>query len=89
MGDINKAIENLKKAMEGDNAEEIKRLADELTQSSHKLAETMYSKASQQQAPGGGGAGSGGAGSGGAGSGGAGPRKDEDVVDADFEEVKK
>jgi molecular chaperone DnaK len=80
-GDINRAIENLKKAMEGDNAEEIKRLADELTQSSHKLAETMYSKASQQQAPGGGGPGSS--------SGGAGPRKDEDVVDADFEEVKK
>jgi molecular chaperone DnaK len=80
-GDINRAIENLKKAMEGDNAQEIKRLADELTQSSHKLAETMYSKASQQQAPGGGGAGTT--------SGDASPRKDENVVDADFEEVKK
>jgi hypothetical protein len=40
----------------------------------------MYSKASQQQAAGGGA---------GYASGGAGPRKDEDVVDADFEEVKK
>ncbi|MGD2126030.1 MAG: molecular chaperone DnaK [Desulfobacteraceae bacterium] len=76
--EINTAIENLKKAMEGDNAEEIKRLSDELTQASHKLAETMYSQATQE-------AQAGAAGS----EGGAGPSKDEDVVDADFEEVKK
>lgn len=77
--DIHQAIENLKKAMEGDNVEEIKRLSETLTQSSHKLAEAMYAKASQQQTqqtgqeagPQGGG------------------QKDEDVVDADFEEVKK
>jgi molecular chaperone DnaK len=77
-GEINTAIENLKKAMETDNVEEIKRLADELTQASHKLAETMYSQAAQQ--------------SGGAGGGPEAPSgasKDEDVVDADFEEVKK
>jgi molecular chaperone DnaK len=43
-GDINRAIENLKKAMEGDNAEEIKRLADELTQSSHKLQKPRLPK---------------------------------------------
>jgi len=82
-GDINKAIEKLKKAMEGDNAEEIKRLTEELTQASHKLAEAMYAKASaeqqaQQQS------------SAGASSG---PSKgktgDDDVVDADFEEVHK
>jgi molecular chaperone DnaK len=76
--DIQQSIERLRKAMEGDDVQEIKRLADELTQASHKLAETMYSKASQQgqqaggEPPPGGGAG-----------------KDEDVVDADFEEVKK
>ena len=75
--EINTAIENLKKAMETDNAEEIKRLADELTQASHKLAETMYSQAARQAG-----------GTGGA-EAGAGPSKDEDVVDADFEEVKK
>ena len=76
--DINKAIEDLKKAMETDNTEEIKRLTDELTQASHKLAETMYAQASaqtQESAEG------------------AEPacdsKKDEDVVDADFEEVKK
>jgi molecular chaperone DnaK len=76
--DINQSIEKLRKAMEGDDSQEIKRLADELTQASHKLAETMYSKASHQgqeaggETPPGGGAG-----------------KDEDVVDADFEEVKR
>jgi molecular chaperone DnaK len=77
--DINKAIENLKKAMEGEDTEEIKRLADELTQASHKLAETMYAKAAEQQAQ---------AGAGGAEST-AEASKDEDVVDADFEEVNK
>ena len=77
---INLAIENLKKAMEGENTEEIKRLTEELTQASHKLAEAMYAKASQQESQAGGSAG--------AESDGSGP-KDEDVVDADFEEVKK
>jgi molecular chaperone DnaK len=76
--DIDRAIENLKKAMEGDNTEEIKRLSDELTQASHKLAETMYAKASQQAQGAGGGTESR-----------AEASKDEDVVDADFEEVKK
>ncbi|MBW2142974.1 MAG: molecular chaperone DnaK [Deltaproteobacteria bacterium] len=77
--DIDSAIENLKKAMEGDNTEEIKRLTEELTQASHKLAEIMYQQASQQQEQ--------------AGEPGpepdAGEPQDEDVVDADFEEVKK
>jgi len=79
-GDIDKAVENLKKAMEGDNTEEIKRLTDELTQASHKLAEAMYAKAAEQQAQ-----------AGGAGDAGSStePPKDDDVVDADFEEVKK
>jgi molecular chaperone DnaK len=77
--EINRAVENLKKAMEGEDTEEIKRLADELTQASHKLAETMYAKAAEQQAQ---------AGAGGAEST-AEASKDEDVVDADFEEVNK
>ncbi|MBU4504728.1 MAG: molecular chaperone DnaK, partial [Proteobacteria bacterium] len=50
---IEDAINRLKKAMEGDDEAEIKRLSDELTQSSHKLAEAMYqqaSKAAEQQA---------------------------------------
>ncbi len=78
--EINKAIENLKQAMEGEDTEEIKRLADELTQASHKLAETMYAKAAEQQQAQ--------AGAGGAEST-AEASKDEDVVDADFEEVNK
>ena len=79
-GNINQAIENLKKAMEGDDTEEIKRLTDELTQASHKLAEAMYAQASQEQAQAEGTTGAESA---------AGAEKDEDVVDADFEEVKK
>ncbi|UCF56790.1 MAG: molecular chaperone DnaK [Deltaproteobacteria bacterium] len=76
--DINRAIENLKKAMEGEDTEEIKRLSDELTQVSHKLAETMYAKAAEQTQAGAS-----------AGESAAEPSKDEDVVDADFEEVNK
>jgi molecular chaperone DnaK len=77
-GDIHQSIERLRKAMEGDDSQEIKRLADELTQASHKLAETMYSKASHQGEPAGGETPPAG-----------GASKDEDVVDADFEEVKR
>jgi molecular chaperone DnaK len=77
---IDQAIENLKKAMEGDNTEEIKRLSEELTQASHKLAEAMYAQASQQQAQTEGAPGAEST---------AGAEKDEDVVDADFEEVQK
>jgi molecular chaperone DnaK len=79
-GDVDRAIEKLKKAMEGEDTQEIKRLSDELTQTSHKIAEMMYSRASQQQAH---------AGAGGGGPQGGASKKDEDVVDADFEEVKK
>jgi len=77
---IEQAIEKLRKAMEGDDAGEIKRLTDELTQASHKLAEAMYASASQQQQAG---ASAEEATSGAQGS------SDDDVVDADFEEVKK
>jgi molecular chaperone DnaK len=76
--DIDKAIENLKKAMETENTEEIKRLTDELTQASHKLAEAMYAQASGAAQGDAGGADTGSDAS-----------KDEDVVDADFEEVNK
>jgi molecular chaperone DnaK len=81
-GSINTAVENLKKAMEGDDADEIKQKTEELTQASHKLAEAMYSQASQQQAGGQEEAAAGG-------EAGGGPSEDEDVVDADYEEVKK
>jgi len=77
---INQAIDKLKKAMEGDNVDEIKRLTEELTQASHKLAETMYANATKDQAQSAGGPGPGSA---------SGSPKDDDVVDADFEEVQK
>jgi len=83
---VEAAMSPLKKAMEGDDIEQIKRLTDQLMQASHKIAEAMYQKASQSGDPSEGGAG----GPGGSGSEGHSSTKpaDDDVVDADFEEVK-
>jgi molecular chaperone DnaK len=79
---IEAAIEPLKKAMEGDDVAEIKRLSEELTQASHKLAEAMYQQASQADQQQAGADAAGGAEQ-------PGPSaSDDDVVDADFEEVK-
>jgi len=81
-GNIEAAIEPLKKAIEGEDTEEIKRLSEALTQASHKLAEAMYQQASQGQGqPEGGPAGADGSSATGA--------PEDDVVDADFEEVKE
>jgi len=79
---VESAIESLKKAMEGEDAAEIKRLSEELTQTSHKLAEAMYQQASQE------GAAQDAAGAEGADQQQGASGSDEDVVDADFEEVK-
>jgi molecular chaperone DnaK len=83
---VEAAMEPLRKAIEGDDAAEIKRLSDELTQASHKVAEAMYQQASAAGAAAEGQAGPGG----GADDPGANPggSADDDVVDADFEEVK-
>ncbi|WP_448871518.1 molecular chaperone DnaK [Desulfobulbus propionicus] len=83
---VEREIENLKKAMEGEDTAAIKSATDSLTQASHKLAELMYAQAKAQgAAPGAGGA----AGAGGeGGQGKKGGKDDDDVVDADFEEVK-
>jgi len=79
---IEEAIEAAKKAMESNEISTIKSASDNLTQTSHKLAEAMYAKASQEAE---------------------GPQAEtaqgqesaagakeaeEEVVDADFEEVK-
>jgi len=84
---IEAAMSKTKTAMEGSDTEEIKRTMEELQQASHKLAEAMY-----QQAAGAGGAGPE-AGAGGAGPGAGGPqasaKPEEDVVDAEYEEVKE
>jgi molecular chaperone DnaK len=71
----------LKKAMEGEDKDEIKRLSDELMQASHKVAEAMYQQASQAGAQQSDAQGSGASQAQGA-------TEDEDVVDADYEEVK-
>lgn len=85
---VEREIENLKKALEGDDLEAIKSATETLTQASHKLAELMYAQASQD----GGAAGAAGAAGAGAGAAGgsssSGKDDDDDVVDADFEEVK-
>ena len=80
---VESATAALKQAMEGENVDEIKRCSEELTNASHKLAEAMYQQASaagQQAGPGPGGETAEQAG---------GAPPDEDVVDADFEEVKE
>jgi len=82
---IEASLKKAKEALEGQDAEAMRTAAEQLSQSSHKLAEAMYSKASQQQ-----------------GShqqqasesrdnqaGSDGKKKKDDVVDADFEEVKE
>jgi molecular chaperone DnaK len=80
---IETASAALKKAMEGEDVAEIQRLSEELTQASHKVAEAMYKQASEAGAAPGAEAGADAAG---AGAGAA--AADDDVVDADFEEVK-
>jgi molecular chaperone DnaK len=78
--EVEGAVSSLKQAMQSEDAAEINRLADVLTQASHKLAESVY----QQSQPSGnyqGGADSQNA---------RGPtssQADDDVVDAEYEEV--
>jgi len=84
---IEEAISTVKKSLEGDDTEAIKKAQEELMNLSHKLAEAMYAKTASPQ----GGQGDPGGPDAGAGSGTAGQasgKKDDDVVDADFEEVK-
>jgi molecular chaperone DnaK len=73
---VENSIERLKKAMEGSDTAEIRRLTEELIHTSHKIAEQAYARASQegaQQA---------------AGAGGSTRTPEEDVVEAEYEEVK-
>ncbi|MBL4901714.1 MAG: molecular chaperone DnaK [Desulfocapsa sp.] len=79
---VEKEIANVKKAVEGDDTDAINAAIEELTKASHKLAELMYAQASED------GPGATGAAGPGAPGADADAQKDEDVVDADFEEVK-
>ena len=78
-GEVESATSTLKNAMEGEDTEEIKRLSEELTKASHKIAEILYAQAAGSQGQAGADTGAGGQES---------AAKDEEVVDADFEEVK-
>lgn len=80
-GQIEAALNDLKSAIEGDDKAVMEAKMAALTEISHKLAEQMYSQASQEQGPGA--EGQAGPDMGDAPASGA----DEDVVDADFEEV--
>jgi molecular chaperone DnaK len=78
---IENALKKAKETLEGQDAQAMRTAAEQLSQSSHKLAEAMYAKASRQPGQ--------------EASGDAkeqptsdGKKKKDDVVDADFEEVK-
>jgi molecular chaperone DnaK len=71
---IEKALEELKKAMEGDDSADIKQKTEALATASHKLAEAMYKQEAAEGAAPEGAAEEAGA-------------ADEGVVDAEFEEV--
>ena len=79
---IEDALKKTKEAIESDDPENIKAAMEELTQASHKMAEVMYQQQAQQGAPDGAQPGSE--------TGGPQPgseKKDDDVVDAEFEDV--
>ena len=86
---IEREIENTRKAMKNGDTAAIKQAIDSLTQASYKISEAMYQQASSQQStasqtgPSGGAAGSTGA----EGSAGSGSGNEEDVVDAEYEVV--
>jgi len=74
--EVERAKGDLKRAVEGDNIDEIRRLTETLTHASHALAQSMYQQAGTQAGPDSGNA----------------PRpsasgSDDEVVDAEYEEV--
>lgn len=81
-GEIETKIEELKKVQDGDDVEAIKKATEELAQASHKLAEQLYAQKNQAEGepqageqPD-------------AAAGEEQPKDDDDVVDADYTEVK-
>jgi molecular chaperone DnaK len=77
---IENSLKGAKETLQGQDAQAMRTAAEQLSQASHKLAEAMYAKASRQQA--------GQEASGEEQSTSDGKKKKDDVVDADFEEVK-
>jgi molecular chaperone DnaK len=81
--EVKSAVDKAKSALDSDDAEKLKTARNDLEQSAHKLAESLYKKAQQQQ-----GAAADAGATAGAGASANGGKGDDDVVDADFEEVK-
>jgi molecular chaperone DnaK len=77
---VEAALAEAKKAMESQDADAIRKAADELQRASHKLAEAMYAKATKEGADGAAGAN---------GADGGSEKPKDDVVEAEFEEVKE
>lgn len=77
-GNIENKITELKKVMEGEDAEAIKKATDEVAQAAHKLAEAMYAQKPAEE----------GGAAPGAEQASSSTHKDDKVVDADFEEIK-
>ncbi len=73
---VNDAIVNLKQAMEGEDINEIKRLTDDLAHASHSLASTIYQKKTET-----------GGNETGHNNTNSGQASDDDVIDADYQEV--
>ncbi len=71
--EIEEKIATLKTALEGEDEEAIKTATEELSKASHKVAEQLYSQSQGQEN---------------AGQAQDAPKKDDDVMDADFTEVK-
>ncbi|MFR8274854.1 MAG: Hsp70 family protein [Desulfovibrio fairfieldensis] len=82
--DIEGKIASLRKLMEGEDAAAIKNATEELAKASHKLAEQLYQQQAQQNAGAAGGQPGPDAGAGASSASG-----NDDVVDADYTEVKK
>ncbi|WP_319523195.1 molecular chaperone DnaK [uncultured Desulfosarcina sp.] len=82
--EIDDAVANLKRALKGNDAAEIRQLTEVLTRASHKLAESMYQRQAGPQNPG---AQPGRNGQTGGGNARTRASDDDDVVDADFQEV--
>jgi molecular chaperone DnaK len=80
---IEAAIEETRKAMQGNELGVLNAAIDKLTSASHKLAEAMYKSASQPGA----GPGPGGTPGADGGPGAGGEKKKDDVVDAEFVDV--
>ncbi len=86
--EVRAAVETARPSLESEDVDAIKAAAEELEKSSHKLAEALYKKAQAEQEQQGASNGADGAGASANGGPQAGPADDDNVVDADFEEVK-